>query len=460
MRQSTSQRHQAQRGRHMRRRGSLALRPVAVGAAALGLTVGMLGAGAGIAGASAGTTKGTAVYKYAQYVGGHGKANQKLSPVTIGIVNQQTATNAVAPVWTTGADIAAEYLNQHTHGIDGHPVKLELCKIATSASTASKCGQQFSDDSKVTAIAAGPITVGNTALETALLPSGKPLVWSVSLSASDEKFKDGFILQGAITQVEAPLATFGYKYLHAKTVSIVYQANIPTEVEGATTIDDALSYQGVKTIYKVGFTAADTNFSVPFEAAHVATTTLTILVNSGGPGCSDAYLTLKSLGLATKVKMLANVPCVTPTIAKADGGTLPHDWYYGAANPLPGSPTKSVTVFDKIAAHYGHPTTGPNVWVANAFGQVLTIAKWDTQLLKAHKKLTTKNVMQKARSFKGPVAQGAGTRHIDCGSLSTLPAVCDSLVSFFENTAPNKFTPIAWYIGPPKGFKAPVTSTG
>ncbi|MGH9917939.1 MAG: hypothetical protein ACRD6W_03565, partial [Nitrososphaerales archaeon] len=105
-------------------RWSKAFRPAALGMAALGLVLGLLGAGAGLAGAA---VRPDGVHNFATYVGGHGKASSKLSPVTIGVVNQRTATDAPAPTWTTGVKIAVDYVNQHTHGIDGHPLKAVYC---------------------------------------------------------------------------------------------------------------------------------------------------------------------------------------------------------------------------------------------------------------------------------------------------------------------------------------------
>ena len=434
----------------MLERSSGPVRPLA--AAALGLVLGMLGvlaAGAGPAGAAL-----KPVTDYAAYVGGHGKANPKLSPITIGVVNQQPSTNAIAPVWTTGAKVAVSYVNQHAGGIDGHPLEAVYCAIPTTVSSATTCGQEFADNSAISAVVAGAIDIGNTVLESALVPSKKPIFFGVSISTVDEKDPYGFILFDTATQVEAPMASFA-KNLHVKSVSLVYPSNIPGNVYQAGVVDDALRYVGIHTIYKVGFTSAATNFSAPFEAAHVGHTTLLISVSSGGPACSDTYLTLKSLGIATKTRVLVNVPCDTPTVAKADGGKLPHDWYYLGANPLPGSPTPAVPAMEKVFSLYGKGHVAFNAWAADAFGQVVTVAKLDTELLRAHKKVTPANVLAKARGFRGPVVQGAP--HLACGRFKGTPATCNDLDRFFQNTAPTVMTPLGTWIGPPKGFKPPLS---
>lgn len=440
----------------MRHSWSRVLRPAGLCAAGLGLMVGLVGANAGLAGASRHHVKEAtahAVYKYRSYVGGHGKAKKGLAPVEIGVVNQQTATDAPAPTWTTGVKIAVRYVNQHAGGIHGHRLKAVYCTIPTTVSAAARCGQQFANDKKISAVAAGAIVVGNTALESALDPSKKPTFFSVSLSTVDEKDPYGFILFGDATHIQATKATFAKKYLHAKSVSLTYPSDTPGAVTDYDIIDAALKYEGIKHIYAAAYTSADTNLTAPFEAAHAGKTTVLMALLSGGADCANTYLTLKSLGIHTKV--VTNVPCDTPTVAKADGGKLPPDWYYATVDPLPGSKTKAITSFQRVATAYGKPALGKSAWSADAFGEVLTIAKFDTKIVKAGKKVTPASVLKVGRKYDGPVAQGPPNEH--CGSFSGYPAVCNDVERYFENTAPTVMKPVGPWIAPPKGFKLTIT---
>lgn len=419
------------------------LRPVAVVAAASGLTV----AASGVTGAVP-PSQYKPVYQYAQYVGGHGKANPKLSPVVIGVVNQQGGTLSVAPEWTLGAQIAAQYINQHAGGVKGHPLRIQTCFIPDTVSSATTCGQQFANTKAITAVSAGAIFIGNQALESAILPTKKPIFFGVALSPVDTTYRYGYILYGDVTHIQAPIATFAVKYLHVKSVSITYP-NIPAEVVAANIIQRALKYLGVKTVYSVGFDPSSTDLTTPFAAAHVGSTSLLMAINSGGPACSDTYLTLKQLGIHTKV--LANVPCVAPAIAKADGGQLPPGWYYASANPLPGDKSDpSIAAFQKVATEYGQAALGADAWVADSFGQILTIAKLATGILAHHAPLNATTMNLAAKAFKGPVVQGAP--NLNCGGFPGAPAVCNDKVSFFQNTKPGVMKPIVYYLGPPAGF--------
>lgn len=443
-------------GKRRRREVGAVLRSFALGAAALALVGGLLGTAVGVAGARTRAGHATTVTNYPKYVGGHGKANSKLSPIVIGAVNQQTSTGAIAPTWTTGVKVAVDYVNQHTHGVDGHPVKVVYCAIPTTVGSAAKCGQEFANNHKVSAVIAGAIDIGNTALEAALEPSKKPIFWDVSLSPVDENEPQGFIWWNTDTYVNVPYGAFAKTVIHAKSVSLVYPSSIPAEVTQADTVDAVLKYEGIKTVYKVGFTAADTDLTEPLEAAHVGNTTLVISVSSGGPTCAALAHTLKSLGLTTKTKVVTDVPCIAPTVAKADGGQLPHDWYYLTAQAMPGSSTKSLTtVAKKIFTEYGKGPLYASAWAEMGISLILSIAKLDTKLLKSGKKVTSATLFTAARGFKGPILQGAP--HLDCGGFKT-PATCNDRDEFFQNTAPGVMRRIGTWIGPPKGFKPPKAS--
>lgn len=391
------------------------------------------------------------VYQYAQYVGGQGKANPKLSPIEVGVINQQGGSADIAPQWTTGATIAEKFINDQAGGIDGHPLKLVTCFIPDQVSNATQCGQKMANNSKIAAVSVGAVAIGNQAMEQAIAPTKKVLVFGVSTSPTDTTYKNGYILYGDGTHVEAPLATFAKKYLKVHSVSIVWP-NIPGASVGVDIIVDALKYEGVKQVYSVGYDESETDLTVPLEAAHVGKTGLFIADAPGGPACSNMYLALKQLKIKTTV--LANVPCDSTQVATADGGQLPKGWYYASANPLPGDASDpSLAAFKKIATTYGEAQWAKDAWVGDSFGQMITIAKWDTELLKAHKAINATNVNDMAKAFHGPVAQGAP--HLDCGGFSGAPAVCNDLVQFFQNTSPGVFNAIVRWIGPPPGFKIP-----
>jgi branched-chain amino acid transport system substrate-binding protein len=402
------------------------------------------------ASASASTTY-QPVSNYAQFVGGSGKANPKLSPVDIGVVNQQGGSSDIAPQWSIGATLAQDFINNQAGGINGHPVKLVQCEIPDQVANAAQCGEQMANTSGVQAISVGAVAIGNQALESAIQPTHKPIFFGVSLSPVDTIYPNGYILFGDGTHVEAPIATFAKQYLHTKSVSIVWP-DLPGESVGVSIIIAALRYEGITNVHSVSYDPSITSLTTPFEVAQVGKTGLFIADAPGGPACSNMYQTLKQLNIHTTV--LANVPCDSTQVAQADGGTLPRGWYYASANPLPGDKTDaSLAAFAKVASTYGESQWAKDAWVADSFAQILTIAHLDNQVAHAGKALTAKNINAAAKAFHGPVPQGAPS--LSCGSFKGAPAVCNDRVSFFQNTSPNVFTALARYLGPPAGFSIP-----
>lgn len=416
----------------------------------------------GSTGASGGTSPATsdggaaaAGYKpvtdYTAYIGGKpGAADSKLAPVRIGVINQQGGSADIAPEWTIGAELAGRYINEAAGGIDGHPVELVTCFIPGVVANAAQCGQQMANDNEVQAVAVGAVAVGNEAMESALRPTGKPLVFGVATSPIDTKYEYGYVLFGDATHVEAPLATFAVEHLKAKQVAMVYP-NIPGAVVNAQIIQAALQHYNVP-IKAVGYAPTTTDLSGPLIAAGATTADLLINGSPSPKACSDIYKGIKQLNIQTPV--LANVPCVSEQTKIANGGMLPNGWYYASANPLPGDTSDpSIAAFAAVANRFGQGKWAANAWTADAFAQVLTVAKWQAQLLAKGQQVTAKNLNDIAKSFKGPVPQGPP--ELTCGKFPEAPAVCNDKVSFFQNTEPDVFKPIARFIGPPEGFVFP-----
>lgn len=404
---------------------------------------------------ASGGTAGLGAYKpvtdYTSYIGGTaGKANPSLSTIDIGVINQQGGSQDIAPEWTNGATIAADYINDKAGGIDGHPVKVVSCFIPDVVSNAAQCGQQMANNPSVQAVSVGAVAVGNEAMESAIAPTGKVLVFGVSTSPVDTTYKNGYILFGDGTHVEAPLATFIKQNLNVKSVALIYP-NLPGSNVEAEITEAALKYEGVA-VKVVAFDSSTTNLSGPLIASGAATAGLIINDAPSPQLCSNVYKAIKQLNINTPV--LANVPCDSQVAATGDGGQLPAGWYYASANPLPGDAADpSLPAFKAVADQFGSAADASDAWTADSFAQFLTIAKWDGELLKAGKKITADNLNALAKSFKGPVPQGAPT--LVCGSFKQAPAVCNDEVSFFQNTSPGVFKAIARWIGPPKGFVIP-----
>jgi branched-chain amino acid transport system substrate-binding protein len=401
--------------------------------------------------ATAGTGNYHPVSDYAAFVGGSGKADSSKSPIYIGVVNQQGGSADIAPEWTNGTTLAADFINNEAGGIDGHPLKLVTCAIPDTTSAAQQCGEEFANNNNIQTVAMGAVVIGNQPLEQAILPTKKALVMGVTILPVDSTYKYGYILYGDATRVEAPIGTFIHEFLpKVKSVSIIYAnvpgSNVPNEVIAST-----LQYYHIS-VKLTAFDPTSANITAPVIASGAATAGL-VIDGAGNPvQCSDVYQALKQLNIKTPV--LANVPCDSAVTAQGDGGQLPVGWYYASANPLPGDPADpSLAAFKTVADEYGDPTGASDAWVADAFGQVLTIAKVYNEILKSGGQITEAAVNKDLKSLKGAIPQGPP--QLQCGTIPGAPAICNEEDQFFQNTSPGVFKAIARWIGAPPGWTPP-----
>ena len=389
------------------------------------------------------------VTNFVQYVGGKaGNANPKLSPIELGYINQQGGSGDMAPETINGAVVATNYLNKEVGGIDGHPVKLVTCAIPDTVAQAATCGQQFANNKNVAVAAVGDVSIGNQALEAAVAPTKKPLVFLIAGSNSDDLYKPGYALYGDATHVEAPWATFFKNSLHVKTVALINQ-DLPGTDVAVTITRDALQYDGMK-VKIANYDPSQSDLTAPLTAAGAKNADILLADVYTNSACTNLYSTLKQLAITTPVAV--NIPCADPQVAQGDGGKLP-PWYYAVATATSLDPTnKAGVTLNGILKRYGAGKYVGDPWVQDSFGQVLTMAKWESSILKSGGKIDPASVARTATAFKGPLVFGAP--NLVCGTFKSAPAVCNDEVSYFK-AVNGVFHPVARWQSPPKGFVVP-----
>ncbi len=271
------------------------------------------------------------VTNYLSYVGGKaGKANPKLSPVVIGVVNTQGGQVLVGPNWTKGAELAAKYVNTYLGGVQGHPLVLSECFTTSAEEDGTKCGQKFANDKRISVVLLGAVAVGNQSLYAAL-GGKKPIVSGVALLPVDATQKNGFALFGTNDSVLGPWGTFAKTHLHAKTAAVIYP-QVPGIDVGAKVEKTSLEDAGISTKL-VGFDPNATDLTGPLTAAGAQTADIVVPQSNAG-GCVNVAKTLQQLGVPGS-KIVSNPLCLSGDVAAGLGGDLA-PWVYGIASTLAG----------------------------------------------------------------------------------------------------------------------------
>ena len=384
----------------------------------------------------------SSVTDYVDYVGGKaGKADPNKSTIYIGWLNQEGGQQEIGAAATDGADLAVKLANEQLGGIDGHPVALKKCFIRNAEEEGTTCGQKLGNDEEVAAINVGGVAIGIQPFYSTI-GGKKPVIVGVAVTPVDTVQKNATILFGDVTHVLGPFGTYASEELNAQTAALVYP-NIAGIREGAAALEKGLTDAGVE-VKKVGYAQGQTDLIGPLTAAGAQNADM-VIPYSDASGCVNQAKALKQLGITDSAKIVSAPLCLNPMVSEGLGGDYPI-WTYAIASSLFGDKTDpGMPPYIKVTEQYG-VKTAPDPWVIVSFGSVLTTVKFLNEL--GPDGLTSDAIIEKARSFSGPVALGAP--ELQCDKYEDAPAVCNDRTQFFTYGGKNQFDKAAEWLQPPK----------
>ena len=387
-----------------------------------------------------------AVTNYVKYVGGKaGPARKGASPVSVGFFNQQGGQVVIGADATAGAELAVKYANAQLGGVDGHPIKLVTCFIASAEAEGTTCGQQFLANKKVSVIDEGGVATGVQSLY-ATLGGAKPVIAGVAVTGVDAVQKNAVILFGDGTHVLAPYGTYAKQVLHAKTAAVVYEDE-PGIGPDAQAWIKALKQEGIA-VKAVSYPPTETDVTTPLTSADAASADI-VIPGTDANGCVNMANALTQLGITDARKIVANPLCLNAQVISALGD-FPK-WTYGIASSLFGDTADAgIAPYAKVAKQYGVSANAPDPWNIVNFGTMLSTIRFLNEAA-AHggvAKITPAAVLKAAKAFKGPQALGAPS--LACGALKSAPAVCNQRAQFFTYQGKNVFVKTASWLEPPK----------
>jgi branched-chain amino acid transport system substrate-binding protein len=364
------------------------------------------------------------VTNFEQYVGGSGKANASLSPVTIGWVNEQGGPpSQTFPQATLAAESTVKFINSELGGVHGHPVQLSTCFISTSEAQGTTCGQQMVNTKGVEAIVEGIDAIGNASMYS-VLGGSIPTMVGVSADPADDTGKNVFELEGGGTSATTAFGPFMRKqYPTAKTVAIAYQ-NLP----GAAPISQAIEKSAQKagfTVTMIPYSSTATDLIGPateMEHADIA------VPDCGFVDCPEMAKAISEIG-GTKPAISVPLWTVLPGVAYP-GGDLPK-WIAGEATAnLAYLADPGVAAYYKAVEANGLSAANTiNAFSGVAFGSLLLAVKLMNQI--PFSSLTPAAVSAALKAYVGPIPLGPTT--INC-SGTLFPAdtnACSDYDQFF-----------------------------
>jgi branched-chain amino acid transport system substrate-binding protein len=394
-----------------------------------------------------GTTGGLgaqSVTNYLTYTGGKsGPANTSLTPVTIGFVNQQGGPQVIGQHATDGAEMAVKYINAQLGGVDGHPIQLDTCFIASAEEEGTGCAQKFLANKNVHVAAMGAAVIGVQSFYSTL-GGAIPVVGGVAALGIDGAQKNTAVLFGDATSVLGPMGTYGKDVLHAKTAVILYP-DTASATPGALATEAGLKAAGISV--KMGPYPETTTDLTGVLASTGAASADMVIPAVAAPDCVNIQKALTQQGITDPKKIVAAPLCLNGQVAAALGGDFPK-WTYLIASSLFGDTTDPGMIeYMKLAQTYSTPANAPDPWNIVDFGQMMTIDKVLNQV--GYANLAPAAILSAVKAFKGPQALGAP--QLECGYDPSAPGVCNNRSQFFEYAGHNKWIKTAGWTQPPAG---------
>ena len=394
-----------------------------------------------------GTTGGLgaqSVTNYLTYTGGKsGPANSSLTPVTIGFVNQQGGAQVIGQHATDGAEMAVKYINAQLGGVDGHPIVLDTCFIASAEEEGTGCAQKFLANKNVHVVSMGAAVIGVQSFYSTL-GGALPVVGGVAPLGIDGAQKNTAVLFGDATSVLGPMGTYGKDVLHAKTAVILYP-DTASATPGALATEAGLKAAGISV--KMGPYPQNTTDLTGVLASTGAASADMVIPAVAAPDCVNLQKALTQQGITDPKKIVAAPLCLNGQVAAGLGGDFPK-WTYLIASSLFGDTTDPGMIeYMKLAQTYSTPANAPDPWNIVDFGQMMTIDKVLNQV--GYANLTPAAILSAVKAFKGPQALGAP--QLECGYDPSAPGVCNNRSQFFEYAGHNKWIKTAGWTQPPAG---------
>lgn len=258
------------------------------------------------------------------------------SPITIGMVNQENTPAASFPELSRAAQAAADWVNDELGGVDGHPIRLEVCNTKFSAEGSTACGQRFVDE-KVPAVLGGIDVFGNSI--DVLDQNGVPFVGGIPVADQSATASNSFQFSGGTWGSAIAFADYAAKTVKAKKVAVLY-AEFGSITQSARFAKKVLDAHGITT-QLIPYPILGTDLSSALNAAAAAKPDA-IMVLAADSGCKAGFDGIHSMGSTAQTFYVG--ACAAPTIL----ASVPTEASNGAIVNVEGPVSSSTDNIDTV----------------------------------------------------------------------------------------------------------------
>jgi branched-chain amino acid transport system substrate-binding protein len=267
----------------------------------------------------------------------------KGTPVTVGLVSASQAGSAVAASFKSieeGMNLGVEYVNKYLGGIDGHPLKLEICQGGDTPAGAQDCSNQLVN--KNVAAVLQPFS-GVASSIVPIITAAKIPYLSFSAASLEELTTPGaFSFTGGFPTTLAAIAAHAKAHGYKKFTLV--GIDVPTVSQAVNLLGDPVFKKAGVGLELITAPAGVADMTPQVQAA----------ANSGADAigvlgeqnfCASFIQAFETLGLKQARYLVAT--CLTPENIKAYGAQMDGAYMIAQSNTDPSDP--DVKLFDAMA---------------------------------------------------------------------------------------------------------------
>jgi branched-chain amino acid transport system substrate-binding protein len=266
-------------------------------------------------------------------------------PLVLGMINQENTPVGSFPELSLSVQAAVDFVNDQLGGVDGRPVRVEVCNTNFSAEGSTACGQRFVEQG-VAAVVGGIDIFGNAV--DVLEANSIPFVGGIPVSGQSVTAANSFQWSGGTWGATVAFADYADTVLDVGSVSIVY-GEFGSISDSASYGRTVLESRGIDTIM-VPYPIVTTDLTSPLSAA-VASGPDALFILAADTGCKAAFDGVQTLGIEVPVFYVG--ACASPKIVASVPAEATDGAYFNVEGPVSTtSPEPDFALYEGVLGTY------------------------------------------------------------------------------------------------------------
>lgn len=345
------------------------------------------------------------------------------APIEIGLVSTENSPAGSYNDVREGEEAAIRYINAELGGVNGRPIRSELCVTDATPETSILCANKFVQSNKIAVIPG--IDLGAPAAIPIYADVGIPYVGGLPVSFEEYKAPTGYSFTGGGFSLVAGTATYIGQEIQAKKVAVLATAVPQTQEVFDGYFKPVLAALGVTDVTLVTESPTAPDFTPAVTRANDGDPDA-IAVFFGGQACTKAMQAVQLLGIP-KDKVVYGSQCASKDLINASGGGGDGSIYQATLQNIDGDSPNAAIFRDRMAKS---SDITPDLSSAAGFDSIMNLYRVLKEIDPS--KITAEALTTALQATSDKPAFLSEGFTCNRSVFPPLPALCDTNARFFK----------------------------